>query len=75
VFKAHWFIGILMMVLTLAFTAAFIGMVMSLYKVHRFYRGAGGFTLDKARQEFSNGVMADRNVQNVREIIGDKCEK
>lgn len=63
VFKEHWFIALLMMVPTLAFTAAFIGMCVSLLKVHRLYRGAG-FSLDKARQEFSNGVMSDRNVQN-----------
>ena len=62
VFKISIFVGILMLVPTLAFTAAFVGMCLSLVKVHRFYRG--NFTLDKARQEFSNNVMADRNVQN-----------
>lgn len=31
-------------------------------QVHRLYRGAG-FSIDKARQEFTNGVMNDRNVQ------------
>lgn len=38
-------------------------------KVHRLYRG-GGFSIDKARQEFTNGVMADRNVQ-----VCFHCEK
>ncbi|VDK34007.1 unnamed protein product [Gongylonema pulchrum] len=51
-----------MIISAAAFTAAFIGMVFALVKVHRFYRGAG-FSLDKARKEFSDGVMADRNVQ------------
>lgn len=45
-----------------AFTAAFVGMVLSLLKVHRLYRGAG-FTIDKARKEFSDSVMSDRNVK------------
>lgn len=53
-----------MLIPTLAFTIAFIGMAYSLIRVHRFYRGAG-FSLDKAREEFSRGVMSDRNVQNV----------
>uniref|UniRef100_A0A1I8B2Z0 Secretory carrier-associated membrane protein n=1 Tax=Meloidogyne hapla TaxID=6305 RepID=A0A1I8B2Z0_MELHA len=35
------------------------------FQVHSFYRGNGsGFSINKARQEFSNGVMSDRNVQN-----------
>lgn len=49
---------------TLAFTVALVGMVTSLIKVHRFYRGAG-FSMDKARKEFSEGVMSDKNVQQV----------
>lgn len=53
-----------MIISAIAFTAAFIGMVFALFRVHRFYRGAG-FSLDKARKEFSDGVMADRNVQQV----------
>lgn len=63
VFKeSHYFVGLVMLASTLAFTAAFAGMVLSLVKVHRFYRGAG-FSIDKARKEFSEGVMADKNVQ------------
>ncbi len=31
-------------------------------QVHRLYRGTGA-SFDKARQEFSNGVMSDRGVQ------------
>ncbi|CAK5076120.1 unnamed protein product [Meloidogyne enterolobii] len=55
-----------MLVPTFAFTVAFAGMCLSLFKVHSFYRGNGtGFSINKARQEFSNGVMSDRNVQNV----------
>lgn len=57
-------VGLAMLIPTLAFTIAFIGMAYSLIRVHRFYRGAG-FSLDKAREEFSRGVMSDRNVQNV----------
>ena len=53
-----------MMIPTIAFTAALVGMVLSLFKVHRLYRGAG-FSIDKARKEFSDGVMSDRNVQQV----------
>jgi len=61
-FSEHVFVGLIMMLSTLAFTAAFVGMAFSLMKVHRFYRGAG-FSIDKARKEFSDGVMSDRNVQ------------
>jgi len=62
VFSTHIFVGLIMLVSTLAFTASFIGMALSLFKVHRFYRGAG-FSIDKARKEFSEGVMSDRSVQ------------
>ncbi|KAI6181979.1 Secretory carrier-associated membrane protein [Aphelenchoides fujianensis] len=62
VFSQHIFVGLVMLVSTLAFTAAFGGMAFGLLKVHRLYRGAG-FTIDKARKEFSEGVMSDRNVQ------------
>ncbi|KAF8365766.1 scm-1 [Pristionchus pacificus] len=55
-------VALLMTVCAITFTAAFVGMLLSLLKVHRLYRG-GGFSIDKARQEFTNGVMADRNVQ------------
>lgn len=47
-----------MLLSALAFTAAFIGMVVSLLKVHRLYRGAG-FTLDKARKEFSDSMHSN----------------
>uniref|UniRef100_A0A7E4V4U3 Secretory carrier-associated membrane protein n=1 Tax=Panagrellus redivivus TaxID=6233 RepID=A0A7E4V4U3_PANRE len=63
VYGEHVLVGLVMTVSALAFTVAFVGMVFSLLKVHRFYRGAG-FSFDKARKEFSDGVMADRNVQN-----------
>ncbi|KAL3998153.1 SCAMP family protein [Acanthocheilonema viteae] len=56
------FASLIMIISAIAFTAAFVGMVFALFRVHRFYRGAG-FSLDKARKEFSDGVMADRNVQ------------
>ncbi|GMR53768.1 hypothetical protein PMAYCL1PPCAC_23963 [Pristionchus mayeri] len=55
-------VALLMTVSAITFTTAFVGMILSLLKVHRLYRG-GGFSMDKARQEFTNGVMADRNVQ------------
>jgi hypothetical protein len=58
----HIFIGILMLFSAVAFSLAFVGMVISLLKVHRLYRGAG-FSIEKARKEFSDGVMSDRNVQ------------
>jgi hypothetical protein len=64
-----------MLLSAITFTVAFVGMVVCLLKVHRLYRGAG-FTLDKARKEFSDskcfyfnflhlflGIMSDRNVQ------------
>lgn len=51
-----------MLISALAFTLAFAGMTFSLLKVHKLYRGSG-FSLDKARKEFSDGVMADKNVQ------------
>lgn len=53
-----------MIISAIAFTVAFVGMVFALLRVHRFYHGAG-FSLDKARKEFSDGVMADRSVQQV----------
>ncbi|MCP9260984.1 Secretory carrier-associated membrane protein 4 [Dirofilaria immitis] len=56
------FTSFIMIISAIAFTASFVGMVFALFRVHRFYRGAG-FSLDKARKEFSDGVMADRNVQ------------
>jgi hypothetical protein len=59
---SHIFVGLIMLVSSVAFSAAFAGMVFALMKVHRLYRGAG-FTMDKARKEFTDGVMADRNVQ------------
>ncbi|CAJ0930026.1 unnamed protein product, partial [Mesorhabditis belari] len=55
-------VALLMLVCAVAFSVAFAGMVFALLKVHRLYRGAG-FSIDKARQEFTNGVMNDRNVQ------------
>ncbi|KAK0423478.1 hypothetical protein QR680_008164 [Steinernema hermaphroditum] len=58
----HVLVGLIMLVSALAFSAACAGMVYSLFSVHRIYRGSG-FTLDKARKEFSDGVMADRTVQ------------
>jgi len=63
VFSEHVFVAIIMLCSALAFTAAFLGMVVSLLKVHRLYRGAG-FTMDKARKEFSDSVMANRDVQS-----------
>ncbi|KAI1724834.1 SCAMP family domain-containing protein [Ditylenchus destructor] len=60
--EGHILIGLLMLCSAVAFTAAFAGMVISLIKVHRFYRGAG-FSIDKARKEFSDGVMANKDVQ------------
>ncbi|VDK17269.1 unnamed protein product [Anisakis simplex] len=67
-FHVSVIVALLMLLSALAFTAAFGGMVFALIKVHRLYRGAG-FSIDKARKEFSDGVMADRNVQQVLFII------
>uniref|UniRef100_A0A915B378 Secretory carrier-associated membrane protein n=1 Tax=Parascaris univalens TaxID=6257 RepID=A0A915B378_PARUN len=61
-FHVNVFVALLMLISAIAFTAAFAGMVFALVRVHRLYRGAG-FSIDKARKEFSDGVMADRNVQ------------
>ncbi|VDO19133.1 unnamed protein product, partial [Heligmosomoides polygyrus] len=55
-------IALIMLISALCFTAALGGMVYALLRVHKLYRGSG-FSIDKARQEFTNGVMADRNVQ------------
>lgn len=63
VFGSHIFVGLIMLCSTLAFTAAFIGMCVSLLKIHSIYRGAG-FTVDKARKEFSNSVMSNSQVQS-----------
>ncbi|VIO96765.1 Uncharacterized protein BM_BM5035 [Brugia malayi] len=61
-FHHNIFASLIMTTSAIAFTVSFLGMVFALFRVHRFYRGAG-FSLDKARKEFSDGVMADRNVQ------------
>jgi hypothetical protein len=63
VFKESIPIALIMLISALAFSAAFAGMIFSLIKVHRFYRGAG-FSVDKARKEFSDGVMSDATVRN-----------
>ncbi|RCN40532.1 SCAMP family protein [Ancylostoma caninum] len=55
-------VALIMLLSALCFTAALAGMVYALLRVHKLYRGSG-FSIDKARQEFTNGVMADRNVQ------------
>ncbi|PIO69089.1 SCAMP family protein [Teladorsagia circumcincta] len=55
-------IALIMLLSALCFTAALAGMIYALIRVHKLYRGSG-FSIDKARQEFTNGVMADRNVQ------------
>jgi hypothetical protein len=55
--------ALIMLISAVSFTIAFAGMVFSLLKVHRFYRGAG-FTVDKARKEFTDGVMSDQGVRN-----------
>jgi len=61
-FSINILIALIMLICSVAFSASFLGMVYSLLRVHRFYRGAG-FTFDKARKEFSEGVMADKGVQ------------
>jgi hypothetical protein len=63
-FSSNPFVAIIMLLSAIAFSLAFAGMVIALIKVHRLYRGAG-FSIDKARQEFSQGVVNDRNVQQV----------
>lgn len=68
-FHESVFVALLMLLSALAFTAAFAGMVIALIRVHRLYRG-GGFSIDKARKEFSDGVMADRNVQQAANAAG-----
>ncbi|CAI4224294.1 unnamed protein product [Auanema sp. JU1783] len=65
----HWFVGILMLLSAICLTTAFIGMVFALFKVHRLYRGSG-FSLDKARQEFTDGVMSDRTVRQAANAAG-----
>ncbi|CAP38857.1 Protein CBR-SCM-1 [Caenorhabditis briggsae] len=61
-FKVSVPIALLMLISAITFTVALTGMVTALVKVHRLYRGAG-FSIDKARQEFTNGVMSDAGVQ------------
>uniref|UniRef100_A0A914XVY8 Secretory carrier-associated membrane protein n=1 Tax=Panagrolaimus superbus TaxID=310955 RepID=A0A914XVY8_9BILA len=56
-------VALIMLISAVSFSIAFAGMVFSLIKVHRFYRGAG-FSVDKARKEFSDGVMNDATVRN-----------
>ena len=40
-FSEHILVGLVMFLSALAFTAAFVGMLIGLYRVHRHYRGAG----------------------------------
>ncbi|EFO84902.1 hypothetical protein GCK72_001142 [Caenorhabditis remanei] len=61
-FKVSVPVALLMLISAIVFTVALTGMVTALVKVHRLYRGAG-FSIDKARQEFTNGVMSDAGVQ------------
>jgi hypothetical protein len=63
VFKESIFVALIMLISATMFSLAFAGMVFSLLKVHRFYRGAG-FSVDKARKEFTDGVMSDSTVRN-----------
>ncbi|VDD94839.1 unnamed protein product [Enterobius vermicularis] len=69
VFKTHVFVGFPMLLSAVAFTAAFAGMIIALIRVHKHYRGAG-FSIDKARKEFSDGVMANPNVQQAASAAG-----
>ncbi|CAI5438686.1 unnamed protein product [Caenorhabditis angaria] len=55
-------VALIMLLSAICFTVALTGMVIALVRVHRLYRGAG-FSIDKARQEFTNGVMSDAGVQ------------
>lgn len=68
-FGNNVFVALLMLLSALAFSAAFAGMVVALIRVHKLYRGAG-FSIDKARKEFSDGVMADRNIQQAASAAG-----
>uniref|UniRef100_A0A1I7UE72 Secretory carrier-associated membrane protein n=1 Tax=Caenorhabditis tropicalis TaxID=1561998 RepID=A0A1I7UE72_9PELO len=61
-FKVSVPVALIMLISAITFTVALTGMVTALVKVHRLYRGAG-FSIDKARQEFTNGVMSDSGVQ------------
>lgn len=61
-FKVSVPIALIMLISAICFSGAFGGMVYALISVHKLYRGSG-FSIDKARQEFTNGVMTDRNVQ------------
>lgn len=72
IFSTNIFIALLMVISAVALSAAFAGMVLALIKVHRLYRGAG-FSIDKARKEFSDGVMADRHVQQVLHFSFEEC--
>uniref|UniRef100_A0AC35TNW8 Secretory carrier-associated membrane protein n=1 Tax=Rhabditophanes sp. KR3021 TaxID=114890 RepID=A0AC35TNW8_9BILA len=60
---SHTLVGLIMLLPAIAYTAAFVGMSSSLLRVHKLYRGAG-FSMERARKEFTDGVMSDRNVQN-----------
>uniref|UniRef100_A0A0N4ZFK7 Secretory carrier-associated membrane protein n=1 Tax=Parastrongyloides trichosuri TaxID=131310 RepID=A0A0N4ZFK7_PARTI len=64
-FSEHPFVGLIMIVSALGYTAAFLGIAVSLFQVYGVYRGAGAnFSFDRARREFGESVMRDQNVSS-----------
>uniref|UniRef100_A0A0K0DWX7 Secretory carrier-associated membrane protein n=1 Tax=Strongyloides stercoralis TaxID=6248 RepID=A0A0K0DWX7_STRER len=64
-FHEHPLIGLVMLLSGIGYTAAFIGIVVSLFQVYSIYKGAGtSFSFDRARREFGESVMRDRDVSS-----------
>ncbi|XP_062617070.1 secretory carrier-associated membrane protein 1-like isoform X4 [Saccostrea cucullata] len=56
--------GAFMLFISLFFSVCAVGMIVMLLKVHKIYRSTGA-SFDKAKQEFSTGVMKNETVQGV----------
>ncbi|XP_048734315.1 secretory carrier-associated membrane protein 1-like isoform X9 [Ostrea edulis] len=56
--------GAFMLFISLFFSVCAVLMIVMLLKVHKIYRSTGA-SFDKAKQEFSTGVMKNEAVQNV----------
>uniref|UniRef100_A0A8W8HUQ1 Secretory carrier-associated membrane protein n=1 Tax=Magallana gigas TaxID=29159 RepID=A0A8W8HUQ1_MAGGI len=56
--------GAFMLFISLFFSVCAVLMIVMLLKVHRIYRSTGA-SFDKAKQEFSTGVMRNETVQGV----------
>jgi len=55
--------GLVMMLVAIGFGAAALADIMLIIRVHRIYRSSGA-SITKAKEEFTTGVMSNKNVQS-----------